>query len=307
MKILNPKISILCFMLLTSFSEVLPAQNFPASDAWWENVLWGVAGVPLYSYYHLCGDTIIDNTSYQKLYRVSFDEDEGVFESTYWRAIRAEDQQIYLWKNSGEVLLYDFSLEVGDVFPVEGGELVVEETYSQDIGGTVRKFIVFEPFLYYPPEIWIEGIGSKLGLLDGGTLPLGFDSSPSGVCFLHGDISYDWISQSSIPCDLELFSSMVSCSEIVNDIEDVTPQVNLSILPNPASNDLFIHFENGSFGQNYVEIFSISGKRVLAKTLDKSENRIDISHLCAGQYVIRILSENGKNVFVEKLIISLAR
>jgi len=71
-----------------------------------------------------------------------------------------------------------------------------------------------------------------------------------------------------------------------------------TIHPNPVSETLFITSEGQPI--EYISVYTISGKRVLSKTLNT--NQIDVSGLKAGLYFAEITTSEGKSVqkFIKK-------
>lgn len=79
-------------------------------------------------------------------------------------------------------------------------------------------------------------------------------------------------------------------------IETVTsPQPQLALYPNPATNTLYFPELQG---KTFVEIFDTQGKLLLSRSL--SQNNIDISSLCAGIYFVKTKNEQGN--FVNKIV-----
>jgi len=76
---------------------------------------------------------------------------------------------------------------------------------------------------------------------------------------------------------------------------------NIKIYPNPADNILLIH--SGSYALGKYSIFNIHGQLVQFGELDKiPENKIDISNLNNGVYIIRIQNKDSKNEVFLKFI-----
>jgi len=72
--------------------------------------------------------------------------------------------------------------------------------------------------------------------------------------------------------------------------------VNIQLYPNPTNG--LIHIENKGWNVNSVEIFDVIGKNIIINTQirpENSENKIviNISHLPAGVYFVRISTETG--------------
>lgn len=78
-----------------------------------------------------------------------------------------------------------------------------------------------------------------------------------------------------------------------------------SIYPNPAINSVNIKLINTKDFQGSVEIYTPTGQQVLVTKNIKSDNQriknIDISHLTSGIYYIRLKSENGQTIYVDKI------
>lgn len=93
--------------------------------------------------------------------------------------------------------------------------------------------------------------------------------------------------------------------EIVDLITDThTPELKnvVSISPNPASDKLFIQFEEFQQERVLIQLFNLGGKKVLEKEKFPEEDltTINISAFPAGVYFTRIMIEN--QFFVEKVI-----
>ena len=73
------------------------------------------------------------------------------------------------------------------------------------------------------------------------------------------------------------------------------------IYPNPA--DDFVTVETSvNLEGAIISLFDVNGRRVLNYKKNTENNKIDISNLSAGEYILRIVSSEG-NVLSEKLLI----
>ena len=80
---------------------------------------------------------------------------------------------------------------------------------------------------------------------------------------------------------------------------------NISIFPNPVSNELNISFKNKNNSEYTFEVYSINGKLIQA---DKNTNafgsvkKLDVSNLSSGFYLLKVINENQSSVikFVKK-------
>lgn len=152
-----------------------------------ENLLWSV----MHEKHTLLGDTTINEVTYKKLYFHNYLEEFTPTDLQYLAAMREDtiEKKVYfVWKGyEEEVLLYDFSLEVGSEFEVNspvfwqwGPEfypaprdysVIVMEVFFQEIAGINRRTLKLEATLnpFFLTEYWIEGLGSTQGLIYPGT------------------------------------------------------------------------------------------------------------------------------------------
>jgi len=80
------------------------------------------------------------------------------------------------------------------------------------------------------------------------------------------------------------------------------PDLNseFSIYPNPTAD--FINIIDKSSQINRIQIFDIEGKKIQESSISKSKSQIQVSHLRAGIYLIKLFSINGE-IYNQKLII----
>ena len=99
---------------------------------------------------------------------------------------------------------------------------------------------------------------------------------------------------------LNLKNSNVStnCSGIISSINNLAPNINLNIYPNPTKGDLFINTSEKIIA---ISACNIIGKDVVLNTYINN-NQLDISQLSNGIYFISIYTEKG--VITKKIIVS---
>jgi hypothetical protein len=182
------KINYFYFFLVLIFVVIYPIESktqdyLPLLN---ENRVWSV----MHEKHTLIGDTTINEITYKKLYFHNYIEEFTPTDLQYLAALREDtiDKKVYfVWKGyEEEVLLYDFSLELGSEFEVYspvfwqwGPEfypaprdysVIVTEVFFQEIAGINRLTLKLEatsnPYL---TEYWIEGLGSTQGLIYPGT------------------------------------------------------------------------------------------------------------------------------------------
>ena len=75
-------------------------------------------------------------------------------------------------------------------------------------------------------------------------------------------------------------SKTVTCNLLLNEIKN---KPTFRISPNPVKDDLYITSDK----QNTIKIYAIDGQLLLIKSIGPSTNRIDVSMLNAGIYLIK--------------------
>ena len=138
--------------------------------------------MPLTLIYQLTGDTIINEMEYEKLtFHYSL---ASPLSQEYVAALRfADDKKVFIHYDNTEYLLYDFGAQVGDTLEIFGGinhykdfktlPHVITEIDTLDDGRLqIHSEVIIQFYegteseherLY--PKIWIEGIGSKDGIV----------------------------------------------------------------------------------------------------------------------------------------------
>lgn len=86
-------------------------------------------------------------------------------------------------------------------------------------------------------------------------------------------------------------------NNVVVGMGELSNNQTLSLYPNPVKNELFINIEKGEISE--VNIYDVSGKKILS-AMNFNSNRIAVSHLQNGVYILQILSD--KRVFNSRFI-----
>ena len=76
--------------------------------------------------------------------------------------------------------------------------------------------------------------------------------------------------------------------------------IGVAVYPNPATDWLYLKYDNTR--SITLEIFNLSGQRVLQHQHMAPKESIEISHLPTGLYLLRFVDEFG-NVAMEKLVV----
>lgn len=282
---------------------------FPDTNAFWGDRGWNI----FYSYvcrntrFGLNGDTLINGKNYKKIYSL-YDSTLTNPNSTYYAAIREENKRIYtIIGSSGEQILYDFNLSLGDTITYYYSILFqTPDTFYRKVttidsilllDGKYRKRYTLDPVINYSlSDIVVEGIGSIRwwGLFN----PLVNDAYTNGDQY-----SFECFKQN----DTVLYLNNPLCNhcfcQLLTDITSTKEQEKFIIFPNPFSTQttlkIYKDFKDAtltvynSFGQQVKQINNISGQSI---TLQRD-------NLPDGLYFINLI-QNDKTFITGKLIIT---
>ena len=235
------------------------------------------------------GDTIIDDVRYAKLMGTTNGGAPHLFS-----VLREDDGKVWeRLNNQREILLYDFTANVGDtlrcgLWADEYHYYIVDSISMEHIGGVDRKMLWFglEYTWFHPTaaETWIEGIGSDLGLLY---------SESAGICgayyctlCFHQNDELIWQNPNYDDCTFDA----VGENSFANGI---------SVYPNPAKDVVNITFSNNAECR-LIDIYSIDGR--FMKSQNDNFNEINIANLTPGLYLIKVRMNDGKE-FTEQIVV----
>ena len=87
--------------------------------------------------------------------------------------------------------------------------------------------------------------------------------------------------------------------DILMGLEGLTFSDNLTIFPSPASSNMTVSLD-GIKGNNRCQIYSLTGKKVLAFVLENNTRTLDVSNLANGTYILAVNTDQGavKQAFV---------
>lgn len=281
--------TLFALLLMTGRVTIKAQDNVPFLQEGneWNSLSVGMIGWDIISYTNYVnwcsGDTIIDGVLYSKIMGTTDGNNPRLF-----TLLREEEGKV--WNKElniqTEVLLYDFSANVGDTLRIGNfdEELVLDSISIEQIGGVDRKKFWFgleydflgEP---YAVETWIEGIGSSFGLLCSGYWGI-TGGYYCALCFhQNGDLVWQ---------NPEYDACTVTAVEETKDSEIV-------LYPNPAKEKVTIEGTEAA----KVEVFNALGQ--LVNTV-QGRNEIIFGGLPKGIYSLHITATNGK-IYNTKLVI----
>jgi Secretion system C-terminal sorting domain len=288
------------FMLLftlLSMSSIAQKIRFTDSTNVWQYNYFSSGLIPPFfwgpnsDYYS--GTSIIGGREYKQLghgsYGVVFVREDTILNKVY--AIMP-----IFGTDTGEKLLYDYSLNVGDTFRNQFNIFYVHSIDSMLVGTIwCRVWNFLEARFGYPLTI-IEGVGSIIdpcapispGGFEGGNLLTCFSTHGASPAFspAFGPYYLDVISPGSYILD-----NSTSCS--YNFVALQVPENKMSegvLFPNPVKNELSISYPVTITSLSIINLF---GQQVYTHEYNADKVQIDVADLPTGVYFVRI---NGTEV-----------
>ncbi len=292
-----------------SFAQTNVYHPFPDSNAIWigTEVTSDGTGCLIYNIYNLyiSGDTTIEEITYHKLYEDGYKYSPNCpppgpfyYYNQYYGAFRQDtfNKKIYLNFGEGDLLAYDFNLNVGDTLPptylsMQYPNYIVQSIDSLYVGNDYRKrYCIFSD--YFQDYMWlIEGIGSYYGAFE--LLAPNWDEYQHQLGCIYQDDEVIWSlapSPSGFGCEL-----ITSTKEQISENE-------ISISPNP-----FKSFTNIKIPENYTNVslsmYNSFGQKIIEiKNSYEQTIRIERGNLESGLYFIQIAQDND-HILTKKIMI----
>ena len=232
----------------------------------------------------LSDDTLVDGVRYTKVLETR----NGEGTPRLATLLREEDCKVWKRKSATDILIYDFTAQVGDTLRFgdfhEFDFFVVDSISIEQIGGKDRRKFWFgleydftgEPVAI---ETWTEGIGSDMGLLFSGWYYV-TGGYYRALCF-HQNGELLWQNEYYGTCMIDAVEEM-----------DISP---ISLYPNPTSE--VVHIEGVEAAE--VQVYNSFGQ--LVKTVHDA-NEIPVAALPQGVYLLRITDTDGK-VYMNKIAV----
>jgi hypothetical protein len=286
--------------LWTQAQDEYEYTPFPDSNAIWSEYYEPPFGSGEDPYYHALAlfneDTVINSITYQKLFRLK-DTVLNRDKAEYIGGIREDSaKRVYfkgtpidylmpsdnVFNENDEVLLYDFSIEVGDTlydgnYSLSYDYLVVENIDTVIENEELRKKYSFERGWVE----WIEGIGNIRGLLFiSASLPTNGIYNTL-ICFKR-DGKQEYFNDQFSEC---------FPGPLANAIGDVDEQAT-RVFPNPAEES--VYFENPGNVER-LSIYNLDGKQLIQKPVSNRERiSISVSGYSPGMYFYKLIGPSGQ-------------
>ena len=299
---------LLVFTLFPLTSREQVYSPFPDSNAIWNEVMTNMQPFSIDNYqYGISGDTIINSTSYKKIYLLN----DTIFPlelGQYCAAIREDSNKIiYITdcqccsepiSDEEEVILYDFSKNVGDtVFVgVDGygplGYYIIENIDSILIDDTFRKTFHFVDGDYL--EYWIEGIGSTRVLFSPVTPETTGSLKWELICFNQdGVVKY-------------LNPAYSNCFPILTAInEESIKSIQLHLNPNPVTGTSILDLSKTNQVFINMSVYNMLGVKMnQIDLIHQSKVEISINEYPPGAYFYLLQSKNNQTISNKFIVIN---
>jgi hypothetical protein len=161
------------------------------------------------------------------------------------------------------------------------------------------KHLIFDNNIY-PPLEFIEGTGLSSGMFLRGDMDQWLRSGLTGMLEEHLICAYkDEIRTYSNPTVM----TGGKCIYAYVGISPVSESEKNLLYPNPVNNFFILNIPDDSDTKGQIEIFNLFGHCVQKQTVTHHQEKINIEHLVAGVYLVRVIDNNG-NMHIEKLIVN---
>ena len=298
--------SLFCAFLFVNALNTQDYKPFIEPNKYWDvsTIMSGTICNPPYTSldrYFFVGDTSINDINYSKVayHSMIYDPDAppfcvllGFSRDTMYRKdfFLREDidaQQVFRYdtneydgdKEAEEVLIYDFSLEVGDALPAacggsEDSLIIASIDVKLDEYGMERRIFKVE---FEHIDDCVEGLGL------GGVFYPACNSIEGGSGYCH---YYDSIQRPN------------PCFDFITSAEEKVEKNEIAFFPNPVYDVL--SFENLP-KNSFVEIFTAQGKLIFERNLI-SEGSINVAELPTGILFARITNSERRLIYQVKLV-----
>ncbi|WP_395045424.1 T9SS type A sorting domain-containing protein [Flavobacterium sp.] len=236
-------------------------------------------------------DFVIGSFTYKKFIDVDFQTEIYIREDI-------ATKRVYRRINNSDVLMCDFSLQVGSTILLGNGNLyTVNHISSVNVnGGQRREFNLTDPTsTLSSAETWIEGVGNVQH-------PLRPSYELTGEPGYNINCSYqNNVNVYNIGLALGLSPIICPAPTLITENYNLKNQ-KFKIYPNPFSTETRLILEDGLYNVSF-EIYNLLGEKVKQiENLDSNEVTIKSENLVDGIYLF-VLKQNEKVVETKKIVI----
>ena len=283
-------------------NHTIPMESTSAWRLW--HGMWDGTGGGLISYdgrVFVAGDTTIKNLVYTKLsnsgirtYSYQGHNSTSHFSDPHYALIRSDSTCTYLLFDNEEVLLYDFSLQVGDTLPetfINGNTVIVSSIDTVIVNGkSLRRFNIYEPNNNSLISNWyIEGIGHEYGLIE--PMFLMMDNATGFECYAEDGVA--------------IFPEGSNCDLTVAVIKVMKPETALCIYPNPSQGLITLTYPSNTTKEVEIQIRGARGEVITSTKwtvhAGQNERNFNLNSVKPGLFVAIVLDD--REISARKLFI----
>jgi hypothetical protein len=222
-------------------------------------------------------DTAIQNQSF-----MAFNTDaEGVNQriNVFLREEK-EAGKVYIYENGEQLLLYDFSLKIGDIFKIKGLIFEVVSSAIIDVQGSKRKKMELLCINKLGDIlVWIEGLGSPIAPLYHHYYADATQATKVTCLYKKHQLVYQLLD--------------FPCPSLVRTDEPRVAPFEVTVYPNPTSELLHISVQNNDAIK--IDLLDLAGHILQQEdhALLQYQATWDITHLAAGVYILRLQTKDS--------------
>ena len=285
-------ITICLFSVCSNINTYSQSISFPTENATWCYSGYGDTGENFgIDCFYTDGQVNIGDYIYTLVKHKS--HPYSVSENMFYRE---ENGKVYVipQDSTEEIIIYDFNLEVDDVFEVNwawAGKIpfnvkVKEIEVITTLDGLARKKFTLEGVDDYYFGQWIEGIGDAIWPFLMPAYSLSVSGGYSFSCFrVNEEIIYP-LDASPSSCGLSSNSKLI--------------QETVKVYPNPFEDELFLEFPSNDFDK--IEILNPIGQIIFSQKKKDFNNKINIpASSPRGIYFIRFYHQEAYSI-VQKIV-----
>ncbi len=264
---------------LTGFGQTNIYQPFPTDSAAWFTLSTNSSGVNSNDFTEWLGDTIINLTSYKKIFYT-----HNSSSLLYGGGIRQDIPNEKIYKIDLSNIEHDISISqhlvIGDTFPqlIQGDTMLIISLDSDLIGSKYHKRYNLQGISTYTTAqgTYIVGVGLSTAYGLPGTFSL--------ACFsLHS------VNQFGFP----------PFCQLTTNIENINKEYSISVSPNPFASSTNLIANSADLT---VTIYNLCGQPVKQVKTNSQQTVLNRDNLPSGLYFLRVTKGN-KTVASDKLVI----
>jgi len=281
------------FILFHFVSFGQTSHSLVDTNKLWSNLWHTGGGPPPYIYetnfIKFFGDTVIDLNTYKKVHQTYDSTQSTWFVIGYIREDSNHRVYYYRQQDSLEMLLYDFSAQVGDTLVIFINHKVVVDSIDSVFvyDRYVKRLSLstsFNKSYYQTPKFWgiqwYEGIGDMCGVLNSGNGDA-VGTVSDLLCYYEND---------TLKYHSPLYNECYY--DYTVDVADYyVNNVKATIFPNPVVSTSILKVENMRDKKIKLEIYSLLGQKLMTTVIGE-QTIINKSDFESGIYIYRIVANS---------------